>query len=210
MSFELFSLENIQEIARQYGYGAVFTGILLENTGIPIPGETITLVGGFLAGSGELNYWLVLGCAMMGAVVGDNFGYWIGRIGGWSFLVRFGKFFGFQESILETTKTRFAQNAPQAVFLGRFIAFLRIFAGPLAGIARMPYWQFLLCNFAGAALWAFTIVNIAFFLGKLIPLPQLVEWLARFGIFTFFLVIILLIVNIWREKRNKTIENERL
>ncbi len=210
MSFELFSLENIQEIARQYGYGAVFTGILLENTGIPIPGETITLVGGFLAGSGELNYWLVLGCAMMGAVVGDNFGYWIGRIGGWSFLVRFGKFFGFQESILETTKTRFAQNAPKAVFLGRFIAFLRIFAGPLAGIARMPYQQFLLCNFAGAALWAFTIVNLAFFLGKLIPLPQLVEWLAQFGIFTFLLVIILVIVNNWREKRNKTPENERL
>ena len=166
MSFEFLSLENIQEIARQYGYGAVFTGILLENTGIPIPGETITIVGGFLAGSGELKYWIVLGSAMMGAVVGDNFGYWIGRIGGWQFLLSFGKFFGFQESTLEATKERFAQNAPKAVFLGRFIAFLRIFAGPLAGIARMPYQQFLLCNLAGAGLWAFTIVNLAYFLGN--------------------------------------------
>lgn len=207
MSFEFLSLENIQEIARQYGYGAVFTGILLENTGIPIPGETITIVGGFLAGSGELNYWIVLGTAIIGAVLGDNFGYWIGRIGGWEFLLRFGKFFGFQENILEATKNKFAQNAAKAVFLGRFIAFLRIFAGPLAGIARMPYPQFLWCNFAGAALWAFIIVNLAYFVGRLVPLTQLVEWIAQFGIFTLLLVIILVVVNIWRENRNKTLEN---
>lgn len=207
MSFEFLSLENIQEIARQYGYGAVFTGILLENTGIPIPGETITIVGGFLAGSGELNYWIVLGTAIIGAVLGDNFGYWIGRIGGWEFLLRFGKFFGFQENILEATKNKFAQNAAKAVFLGRFIAFLRIFAGPLAGIARMPYPQFLWCNFAGATLWAFIIVNLAYFVGRLVPLPQLVEWIAQFGIFSLLLVIILVVVNIWRENRNKTLEN---
>ncbi len=79
MSLELLSLENIEEIAHQYGYWAVFVGITLENTGIPIPGETITIVGGFLAGSGDLNYWLVLVSAITGAVLGDNFGYWLGR-----------------------------------------------------------------------------------------------------------------------------------
>ena len=74
MSLELLSLENIEEIAHQYGYWAVFIGITLENTGIPIPGETITIVGGFLAGSGDLNYCLVLVSAITGAVLGDNFG----------------------------------------------------------------------------------------------------------------------------------------
>ncbi|HAA33176.1 MAG TPA: DedA family protein, partial [Cyanobacteria bacterium UBA8553] len=63
MSLEFLSLEAIQEIAKQYGYLAVFFGIALESLGIPIPGETITLVGGFLAGSGELDYWLVLATA---------------------------------------------------------------------------------------------------------------------------------------------------
>ena len=67
---EFLSLETIQELASQYGYLAVFVGILLENLGIPLPGETITIVGGFLAGSGELNYWLVLGSAAMGAFIG--------------------------------------------------------------------------------------------------------------------------------------------
>jgi membrane protein DedA with SNARE-associated domain len=90
MSFEFLSLETIQEIARQYGYLAVFLGIALESLGIPIPGETITLVGGFLAGSGELDYWLVLSTAGAGAVAGSSIGYWIGRLGGWALLVKLG------------------------------------------------------------------------------------------------------------------------
>ncbi len=68
-------------------------GILLENLGIPLPGETLTLVGGFLAGSDELNYWLVLSDAVTGAVIGGVCGYWIGRLGGWSLLVQAGKIF---------------------------------------------------------------------------------------------------------------------
>lgn len=86
MSLESISLENIQEFAHQYGYWAIFLGILLENLGLPIPGETVTLVGGFLAGSDELSYWLVLGVAVTGAVIGANCGYWIGKLGGWPFL----------------------------------------------------------------------------------------------------------------------------
>ena len=82
--WNFFSLEQMQELAQEYGYWAVFVGIALENTGIPLPGETITVIGGFLAGSGELNYWWVLFSAILGAVIGDNCGYWLGRIGGWS------------------------------------------------------------------------------------------------------------------------------
>ncbi|MDJ0716594.1 MAG: DedA family protein [Prochloraceae cyanobacterium] len=206
MSFEFLSLENIQELARQYGYWTVFTGILLENTGIPIPGETVTLVGGFLAGSGELNYWMVLGSAIGGAVVGDNFGYWIGKIGGWQFLQRLGKLFRIQEKPLEQAKEKFTENAPKAVFLGRFVTLLRIFAGPLAGIVEMPYPQFLLCNLAGAILWAFTMVNLSFFLGRLMPLVQLVEWIAKFGLLALLVVIALILVPIWWENRSKSIK----
>ena len=151
MSIELFTLDNLQEIARIYGYWAVFVGIALENMGIPLPGETITIIGGFLAGSGELNYWWVLSSATAGAVLGDNFGYWVGRTGGWQLLVRVGNIFRISEHQLEEAKDRYSRNAVRAVFFGRFITLLRIFAGPLAGITRMPYKQFLLCNFGGAA-----------------------------------------------------------
>lgn len=201
MSLELLSLDNIQELARHYGYWAVFVGIALENTGIPIPGETITIVGGFLAGSGELNYWLVLASAIAGAVFGDNLGYWLGRIGGWQLLLQIGSFFKIQEKQLAKARDQFRQNAPRAVFFGRFVALLRIFAGPMAGITQMPYYQFLLCNFGGAALWASIMVTLSFFLGRLIPLQQLVSSIARFGIVALGLVIVWILIPLWQESR---------
>ncbi len=201
MSFELLSLENVQEIASQYGYWAVFIGIALENTGIPLPGETITVVGGFLAGSGELNYWILLVSAIGGAVLGDNFGYWIGKIGGWQFLLRLGRFFRIQEVQLKEARNQFSKNAPRAVFFGRFVALLRIFAGPMAGIAQMPYPQFLLCNFSGAALWASIMVTVSFFLGRLVPLHELVRWIAKFGFIALLLVIAWIVIPFWLESR---------
>jgi membrane protein DedA with SNARE-associated domain len=203
MSIELFSLDTLQEFARLYGYWAVFAGIALENMGIPLPGETIVIVGGFLAGSGELNYWFVLGSAIAGAALGDNFGYWVGRSGGWQLLVRVGSIFGIQEQQLEQAKDRYTRNAAQAVFLGRFITILRIFAGPLAGITQMPYKQFLLYNFGGAAVWATTIVSLAYFLGKVVSLEQIITWIAQAGVIAFAGVLVLLLIPILWEYRQK-------
>jgi membrane protein DedA with SNARE-associated domain len=194
MSFEFFSLDTLQELARLYGYWAVFVGIAIENMGIPLPGETIVIVGGFLAGSGELNYWWVLGSAIAGAVLGDNFGYWVGRFGGWELLVKIGRIFRLQEQQLEQAKDRYSKNAVQAVFWGRFVTLLRIFAGPLAGITQMPYKQFLLCNFGGAAVWSTAIVSIAFFLGKAVSLEEIVTWFTQIGIVALFAVIALLLI----------------
>jgi membrane protein DedA with SNARE-associated domain len=201
MSFEFLSLETIQEIARQYGYWAVFLGIALENLGIPIPGETITLVGGFLAGSGELNYWIVLASAIAGAVLGASGGYWIGRLGGWPLLLRVGRFFRITEEQLTDVKTQFSENAARAVFFGRFVAFLRILASPMAGIIEMPFPQFMLYNLAGATVWASVMVTLSFFLGRLIPLEQLISWMAKFAIVVLVLVIAWFTVPKWLESR---------
>lgn len=209
MSIELFTLDNIQEIARQYGYWAVFIGIAIENTGIPLPGETITIVGGFLAGSGELKYGWVLASAIAGAVLGDNFGYWIGRFGGWQLLVNIGRIFQIPEQQLELAKERYSKNAAQAVFFGRFVTLLRIFAGPLAGIAKMPYGKFLLCNLGGATVWAGTIVSLAFFLGRIVSLEQIVSWTAQVGILALLLVVILLFApTLWEYGQKKLLSKD--
>lgn len=201
MSLDLISLETIQEIAHQYGYWAVFFGIALENAGIPLPGETITLVGGFLAGSGELNYWFILGSAIAGAVLGDNCGYWIGRAGGWPFLLRLGRLFRISEERMAEIRDKFSQNAAKAVFFGRFVALLRIFAGPLAGIAQMSYGKFFLCNIAGATLWASVMVTLAFFVGQIVSLEQLVAWVAQFAVVALLIVIAWIVVPPWLESR---------
>jgi len=209
MSLEFISLDTLQELARVYGYWVVFIGIALENTGIPLPGETIVIVGGFLAGSGELNYWLVLSSAIAGAVLGDNFGYWVGRVGGWQFLVKIGSIFRIQEQQLELAKDRYSRNAAQAVFWGRFVTILRIFAGPLAGITKMPYKQFLLCNLGGAAVWSTAIVTLAYFLGRIVTLEEIVSWVAQLGIAALVIVaIVLLAPTIWEYTHKKILSKD--
>lgn len=207
---EFLSLENIQEIAHQYGYLAVFLGILLENLGIPLPGETITIVGGFLAGSQELNYWLVLGSAIAGATVGGICGYWIGRYGGWPLLLKLGQIFHIREEKLLKLKTDFSKNAPKTVFVGRFISLLRVFASPLAGIVEMPFLQFMACNLAGAVAWASIMVTLSFFVGQIVPLEVLITWVAQFGVIALLLSVAWIVVPLWLESRaaNRSVGGE--
>lgn len=193
MSVEVVSLEFLQHIAEEYGYGAVCLGVMLENTGLPIPGETITLVGGFLAGNGDLAYEGVLASATAGAIAGDSAGYWLGKSGGWPLLLRIGGWFKISEEQLTRAKDKFSSNAAQAVFLGRFVTLLRVFAGPLAGIAGMPYPRFLFFNAAGAALWATVMVTLAFFVGRLVPLEQLLTWVSQFGFAALGLVVVVVL-----------------
>jgi membrane protein DedA with SNARE-associated domain len=208
MPGEWLSLETLQHLAHQYGYWTIFLGMMLENAGIPIPGETITLIGGFLAGSGELNYGVVVTVAIAGAVLGDSAGYWVGRQGGWPLLLRVGTVFRIPEAKLEAAKLRFSQNAAKAVFLGRFVALLRVFAGPLAGMARMPYPKFLFCNISGASLWALSMVTLAFTIGRLVPLADLIAWVAKFTVLALVLVLAWFFIPMWLETLK--VESERM
>lgn len=201
MSLEFVSLEKIEEIAQQYGYWAVFGGILLENLGIPLPGETVTLIGGFLAGSGQLNYWLVLGSAILGAVIGGTCGYWIGRFAGWPFLLKLSRLLRIPEHRVEESKTKFSENAAKAVFFGRFIALLRVLAGLLAGIAEMPFGKFFLYNLAGAVVWASVMVTLSFFLGQFVSLEELVGLAGQFTIVALLIVVAWIVVPLWLESR---------
>jgi membrane protein DedA with SNARE-associated domain len=198
---EFLSIETIQELASQYGYLAVFVGILLENLGLPLPGETITIVGGFLAGSGELDYWLVLTAAALGAFIGGICGYFVGKYGGWKLILGVSKVFRLQVVQLEEIKTKFSDNAVKAVFFGRFIAVIRIFASPMAGVVEMPFGQFLAVNLAGAITWATAITTLAFFVGKVVSLEQLLAWVSKFAVLALAIAIAWIVVPLWLESR---------
>lgn len=214
---ELFSLDSLEQLAHQYGYWLVFGGIMLENAGIPLPGETITLVGGFLAGTGELVYSYVLAAAIVGAIVGDNCGYWLGRWGGMNLLEKIGKLFNLPPEELLKARDKFSANADRAVFFGRFITLLRIFAGPLAGMAAMPYGRFLLFNGLGAIAWAGLMVTLAFgagkFAGSFIPLPLLSSLLAGTGLaalvgVSVWYILIPLGQKFWRDRQTQNKQHE--
>jgi membrane protein DedA with SNARE-associated domain len=203
MSFEFLSPEVIEQIAQKYGYWAVFFGIFLENLGLPIPGETVTIVGGFLAGSHQLEVQWVLVDAACGAAAGGTVGYAIGAKGGWALLTRLGKLLRFQESQLEDLRRKFSENAGKAVFFGRFIALFRVFASPLAGISGMPFWTFMGYNVAGAVTWASVMVGLSYFAGQVVPLEKLIDFATQFAFVALLLVAIAIGLPLWLESRKK-------
>ena len=209
MSLEFFSPEMIEELAKQYGYWAIFVGILLENLGLPIPGETVTIVGGFLAGSDQLEYSLVLANAAGGAALGGTIGYWIGRKGGWPLLLKLGKLLRFQESKLEGMRRQFSENAGKAVFFGRFIALFRVLASPLAGITGMPFLKFMGYNVVGALVWATVMVTLSYFAGQVVPLEKLVGFATQFAFVALLLVVLAIGLPIWLESRHAKAEEAK-
>ena len=150
----------------RYGYWVVFFGVMLENGGVPLPGETVLLFAGFLAYQGEIQLVWAIGIAIAGATLGDSLGYTLGRYGGNAFFDRTVKRFKFLARQFENAKALFLRHGRWAVFTGRFITGLRVFAGPLAGLFKMPYPQFLLFNFTGAVLWATAIGCVGFLFGN--------------------------------------------
>ncbi|MCH0540979.1 DedA family protein [Streptomyces sp. MUM 203J] len=151
----------------------------LESLGIPLPGEIVLVSSALLASQhGEINPWVLGACATAGAIIGDSIGYAIGRRGGRPLLTWLGgKFPGhFSEANIAMAERSFEKWGMWAVFFGRFVALLRIFAGPLAGVLRMPYWKFLIANVFGGILWAGGTTAVIYSVGIVAE-----AWLKRFS-----------------------------
>jgi membrane protein DedA with SNARE-associated domain len=137
----------------QYGVVAVFAGILLEDFGLPTPGEALLIGGALLASRGEMPIWLLLPSAWLAAVLGDNIGYALGRFGGRRLVLRFGAAVRVREAHLARVERFFARYGKAVVVAARFFALLRQLNGIVAGLGAMAWWPFLAYNGLGAALW---------------------------------------------------------
>ena len=149
------------DLFAQYGYAVVFFGVFLENTGLPVPGETMLLAGAALAQFGRLSLVWVVVSAIAGATLGDNLGFFIGRRGGRRLA----------ERVIPPARMRdfdryFEQHGAETVFLARFITGLRVVGAILAGGSGMRWPMFLVYNVAGAVAWSVTFGLVGYFLGK--------------------------------------------
>ena len=187
-------LENLEALLQRWGYWVVFGGMLLENAGLPLPGEALTLLGGYAAGSGQLELGGVIAAASGGAILGDNLGYWVGRRIGWSLMLRIGRLLRRTPKQLDALRASFLRHAQLSVFLGRFVTLLRILAGPMAGAVAMPYRSFLACNVAGALLWATTMVSLAWLGGRWIPLERMLNGVRDVGLVALMLIALIIVV----------------
>lgn len=160
-------LDLLRRYFAEHGYWTVALVLLLENAGIPLPGETTLMFAAFLAFSERhLTLWGIILVGIVACTIGDNLGYWIGYHGGRPLLDHQRRIFRVSEEHLRRGENFFQRFGSFTVFFARFIFGMRILTGPLAGVLKMPWRKFFLCNFLGATLWVSVVGCLGYFFGS--------------------------------------------
>ncbi len=200
MGQHLFKL--LREYLAHYGYWAVAAALLLENTGVPVPGETMLMLASFLAYSEHrlrLPYIILVGvCA---ATIGDNLGFLLGHYGGKPLLERYRKVPRVYRTIARG-EGLIQRYGSFAIFIARFIAGMRIIAGPLAGVLRIPWRKFAVFNFLGAAVWVTVISSVGYFFGR--HWDELARIMKGFNLAVLLAAVLLAVFFWWRQRRKGT------
>lgn len=166
---ESLTHQGLDQLIATYGYPAVALGVGLESMGLPVPGETMLVLAAMYAAThADLNIWLVAVAAAVGAIGGDNFGYWLGMRYGYPLLRRFGHCIGLSDKRIKVGQYLFLRHGSKVVFLGRFVALLRMLAAFLAGVNRMRWSHFVLANALGGVAWAAVFALGGYMLGTII------------------------------------------
>ena len=190
----------LRHFFNHFGYWTVAIALLLENAGVPVPGETILLFASFLAYSERhlhLPYIILMG--IVACTLGDNIGYWLGYRGGRRMLLRYQHIFHIRQSTLERGERLFARYGSHTIFFARFIVGMRIIAGPMAGVLRMPWRSFALFNFLGATLWVTVIALIGYFFGS--EWDHMVRVLNRVDTGLLIALAAVVVILWWRHRR---------
>jgi len=198
----LAALLNVEHLVKVSGYPLLFLLVMAEASGMPIPGETALIAASVLASSGTLQIEVVIALAAAAAIVGDNIGYLIGRKGGRWILERPGAFHEQRLQVLATGEPFFERHGPKAVFFGRFVLGLRVWASWLAGATRMPWRSFLVWNALGGICWAVLVGTIAYVLGS--SAGNVLEAFGLWGLIAFVIAIVGLFWWHWRNRRSRT------
>jgi membrane protein DedA with SNARE-associated domain len=192
----------LQSYFARYGYWTIAVALLLENAGIPVPGETVLLFASFLASSQHHMHlpWIVV-IGTLAAAAGDNIGYALGRWGGRWLLKRYRSVFRIQPSTVDQAEHLFERYGPAAIFFARFIFGMRVIAGPLAGVLRMHWKRFAMFNVLGAAAWVLTVSALGYVSGQ--HWQQLLPFFRQVNLALGILAAMLLVWLWWRYRRRR-------
>jgi membrane-associated protein len=192
-------LAAIVDIPPHVGYAAVFALIAVETMGIPVPGETALIAAALLAHDGQLSIVPLVAIAAAAAIIGDNVGFAIGRHGGRRLFLRPGPFHDHRLRIIEQGEPFFEKHGPKAVFLGRWVAGLRIASAWLAGMNKMSWPTFLFWNALGGIAWATSIALAIYLLGSFAEHLITVAGPAAAAVIAVLIVVAL----VWRWRRHR-------
>ena len=153
------------------GYLGIFLIVFAESgilIGFFLPGDSLLFTAGFLASAGYLNLTLTLIVIIIGAILGDQIGYFLGRRYGPKIFKREESFL-FKKKRVEDAKMFFEKHGKKTIIFARFIPFVRTLAPIIAGVGKMDYPTFVKYNVAGGIFWGGSITILGYFLGEIIP-----------------------------------------
>jgi membrane protein DedA with SNARE-associated domain len=206
MGHHIFEL--IRQYLAEYGYWTVAIALLLENAGLPVPGETILLTASFLAFSEHrLHLPSIIAVGVLAATIGDNIGFLIGHFGGRPLLTKYGKYIFIRPQTIEDGEKLFARYGAGVVFVARFIAGLRVIAGPLAGVLRLHWRKFAIFNFLGALLWVSVISGVGYLFGR--HWEKLVEIIKNVNLIVFVAAGIVVAILWWQRRRRAAASDQK-
>ena len=187
-----------------FGYPGLFTAVFLES-GLPIgfflPGASMLFTAGLLASQGFFNIWILIPLLTLGAILGDNAGYWLGaKLGVRLFLRPDSRFF--HHAHLARAKEFYEKHGMLAIVLARFVPIVRTFTPIVAGIVRMNYRTFIMYNIVGALSWASGVTYIGYLLGEKIPGVE--KYLSPILLGIIVLTCIPLGVQLWKNWKSPT------
>lgn len=182
-------LASLAPVLDHYGYLALGGLILVEDFGVPAPGESILIAASVYAGAGRLNIVAVGVIAVLAAVAGDNIGYVIGRTGGHALVLRFGKYVLLTKERLDKAERFFRRYGGQIVVVARFIEGLRQLNGIIAGIAEMPWPRFLVFNTLGAVLWVGVWSTVGYLAGN--HITSIYATVTRYSVYLLIALVLL-------------------
>jgi membrane protein DedA with SNARE-associated domain len=196
-------LHSLEPTLNHYGYLAVTGLVLLEDFGVPVPGETVLILGAVYAGSGRLNIALVALLGFLGAVTGDNIGFAIGHFGGRRLVERFGRYIFLTPERLDKTTGFFERHGGKIIVVARFIEGLRQANGIIAGTSGMHWTRFLAFNAIGAALWVAVWTSVGYFSGS--HINAIYDTATRYSTYLAIAVGVLILAyiarRIWRHRK---------
>jgi membrane protein DedA with SNARE-associated domain len=195
-------LDALSSPLQHFGVWAIALLIMLEDFGIPVPGETILIAGAVYAGTGRLNVVGVGVAAFIAAIIGDNIGFAIGHFGGRALALRWGKYVFLTEARLDKAENFFDRRGAIVITFARFVEGLRQANGIIAGITGMHWLRFLIFNAIGAALWVGTWVSLGYFAGN--HITTIYHYITLYSYYVLIALAILLAGYIaWRLRRRR-------
>jgi membrane protein DedA with SNARE-associated domain len=190
-------LHSLEPTLNQFGYLAVLGLVLIEDFGVPVPGETILILAAVYAGTGRLNVVLVGLLGFAGAVIGDNIGFAIGHFGGRPLIERFGRYIFLTPARIERATGFFDRHGGWIIIVARFIEGLRQANGIIAGISGIHWAKFLLFNAIGAALWVGVWTTLGYLSGS--NINAIYNTATQFSTYLAIAVAVLVLVYIVRK-----------